>query len=260
MATDTRALKRIVEQVKQREKSIELFLEKLSHIYDRSVADLLQELRDKKPGAANAARIISELDDVMADYGFSEAFAEQLSIYRDEITDIEKELARLGVRDDILTGVDVETVEALAQFNSKKIASTFERMIGDSESLIFRSYILGEPVNLETVKEQVSGRVFSQVKTEMNTAMATFARTVTAKKGIDAGFELYLYIGPEDDVTRPFCDELLDKDPPIYTLEEISAMDNEQGMDVFSSGGGYNCRHQWRPVTVEMARNLGYEA
>jgi hypothetical protein len=35
-------------------------------------------------------------------------------------------------------------------------------------------------------------------------------------------------------------------------------MDNGQGLDVLTSGGGYNCRHEFRPITLEFAKSLGY--
>lgn len=58
---------------------------------------------------------------------------------------------------------------------------------------------------------------------------------------------LYAYIGPVDAIVRPFCREHLGK---VYTQEEIEAMDNGQLPNPFVTGGGYNCRHLWAPLSA----------
>lgn len=66
-----------------------------------------------------------------------------------------------------------------------------------------------------------------------------------------------MYVGPLDDATRPFCEEILNsKDLPIYTVEEIQSMDNGQLGDVFTSCGGYNCRHEWVPISGNLEKEL----
>ena len=59
----------------------------------------------------------------------------------------------------------------------------------------------------------------------------------------------YRYEGPEDKLTRPFCDKMLArmaKSGPV-TREEIDKLDNEEEQlsDAWLHCGGYNCRHQW---------------
>jgi len=45
---------------------------------------------------------------------------------------------------------------------------------------------------------------------------------------------------------RPFCKAHYNK---IYTIEQIKALDNGQGLPVITHLGGYNCRHFWQLVT-----------
>jgi hypothetical protein len=56
----------------------------------------------------------------------------------------------------------------------------------------------------------------------------------------------YEFSGPIDRGLRPFCRHLLGR---IHTGDEIAAMRNPHGMEVFWTGGGWGCRHRWLPVT-----------
>jgi hypothetical protein len=89
-----------------------------------------------------------------------------------------------------------------------------------------------------------------EVYTLANTHLQAAARTALVAKVEQAGAELgvevvYQYLGPRDQVTRPFCLRLLDRK---LTLAEIRKLDNGQGLPVLTHGGGYNCRHRWVPV------------
>jgi hypothetical protein len=58
--------------------------------------------------------------------------------------------------------------------------------------------------------------------------------------------QLYAYVGPVDSLIRPFCLRHIGK---VYTRAEIEALDNEQLPNPFLTGGGYNCRHLWAPIS-----------
>lgn len=103
----------------------------------------------------------------------------------------------------------------------------------------------------------------AQLSQLSSTSVSTFYRTVA-----DIGFQkieavhgplAYRYVGPPsgDPVIRPFCEHLMKlvEGGRTFTRAEINAMDNGQrqwGMgDVFTSGGGFQCRHGWA-VVVEV--------
>jgi hypothetical protein len=82
------------------------------------------------------------------------------------------------------------------------------------------------------------------------TAVATYYRMIA-----DRGYQLiqedlpqsvlrYRFYGPYDRLTRPFCKHLL-QGGKSYTREQIDGMDNGQIPNVFITGGGFRCRHQW---------------
>jgi hypothetical protein len=89
-----------------------------------------------------------------------------------------------------------------------------------------------------------------QARTLSNTALAQYDNATTFQLAKQAGITKYKYHGPP--AQREFCQALL-ATGRYYTLEEIGRMDNGQGLPVWSSCGGYNCRHQWLAVPVRDA-------
>ena len=95
-----------------------------------------------------------------------------------------------------------------------------------------------------------------QARSMADTAMSTFYRTAQDRafqqiqKGQKAELK-YRYSGPEDKLTRPFCEHLLEVDKS-YTREQIERMHNGQLPNVFLTAGGWNCRHQWIVDTASL--------
>ncbi len=56
---------------------------------------------------------------------------------------------------------------------------------------------------------------------------------------------MFMYIGPVDKVTRPFCLQHVGR---VYTRARIARLSNGQLPDVLLTGGGYNCRHLFESV------------
>ena len=104
--------------------------------------------------------------------------------------------------------------------------------------------------DLVGVLKQQFEKTRSQAVTLADTATTMFYRTVTdtAFRKIEQEFPgvQYVYVGPDDLKTRPFCDDLLArmKTGPL-SRKEIDQLDNGQIPNVFLSCGGFNCRHQW---------------
>jgi len=66
------------------------------------------------------------------------------------------------------------------------------------------------------------------------------------------GLDKFMYSGPLDENTREFCEKLL-RGGEFYSKDKIAAMDNGQTQDVFTTCGGFNCRHKWVAVSDEIA-------
>jgi len=170
---------------------------------------------------------------------------------------IAQELSRPGIRV-TFADVDLDIVETLVTFDVDRVTSNVRKYVDDVRSTLMRAVIGGDKPNFTALRDTIGERMVSNLETEINTALMAFNRTVTTSKAQSLGFDLFIYLGPEDDITRPFCEDLLQEDPAIYTIEEIQDMDNGQGLPVLQYGGGYNCRHQWRPISTEQAAEQGY--
>ena len=96
--------------------------------------------------------------------------------------------------------------------------------------------------NMQTRMKRAQGRQLTEIKTKIS----QYGRGLTAVAGAAAGLDLYLYTGPRDGETRPFCKALVNK---VVDERQMSKLNNGQGLSVKTSGGGYNCRHSWSPVT-----------
>lgn len=87
----------------------------------------------------------------------------------------------------------------------------------------------------------------AQARTIYDTAVSTFSRQVGQLGTTGEPDEAFLYVGPDDIKTRPFCKAHVDR---VYSRAAIDAMDNGQLPNVMLTGGGYNCRHQFRRVSA----------
>ena len=96
----------------------------------------------------------------------------------------------------------------------------------------------------------------SEASTLAATGISTFYRTIADKgyakveDALPVGSSLeFTYAGPPagDKLIRPFCQRLMAmaQGGRTWTRGQIDSMDNDQLPDVFRTGGGFNCRHQW---------------
>ena len=97
--------------------------------------------------------------------------------------------------------------------------------------------------------------------TEARTQLAAadrFVNDVTRKSVDPSGKDLLLaYIGPDDKITRPFCDHLVNK---AFAVKDFDKLRNGQSSaHPRVMGGGWNCRHDIRAVVddKEILKDLG---
>lgn len=253
MATRKEQQAQLRRQQAETDREVERFLAQLKRLLDTSLEQILGEIED---GNIEPVAALGGLLDSFRARGLDTQLAELGVLYGKEL----KNVVELFETENIPLELqpDLNTLEALIQFRVETAQNKIHERITSLRPAIMESIILGtrpEPrvlaQNFETLTESV-------IATELNTGLSAFNRTAIALQAERAGLTLYKYLGPDDDVTRPFCGALLTRDPPIYSIDEIDSMDNGQLGDVLVTGGGYNCRHQWRPISDESAREEGY--
>jgi hypothetical protein len=120
------------------------------------------------------------------------------------------------------------------------------KALGDIRGVITGSYPWGNRTGLY---EWHAGTYY-------RTAHFQASRKLMAAEAKEAGLDRRLYLGPFDAKTRTFCQRHIGH---TYTVEEIEQMDNGQTGPVITDGGGWNCRHQWDPVSTKVADALDDE-
>jgi hypothetical protein len=222
-------------------KELELFIE--SYI-SRFIDDL--EDGDEDPIARLGALLQG-----MKDAGLDTRLARIGELYGKELNLAMRKFRETGL--DTKLAIDATTIEALVRFKVEQVELKIFESVGSVRPLLLQTIILGEKIDLNSIMKRISDVPLHQIETELRTSMMAFNRTITAIQAEENGIEKFLYIGPDDKITRDFCSDVLnERNPPVFTINEIEAMDNGQGLDVLQYGGGYNCRHEWRPVTPEI--------
>ena len=156
------------------------------------------------------------------------------------------ELSTIGAQVDILSTQNVSDVFENTILNSVK------QSVRDSlNDLIVDVPLKTVMSNMQKRMQRAEGRQLTEVKTKLS----QYGRSITAIAAAEADIDHFLYTGPDDGVTRDFCEALVNK---VVTSKQMRRLDNGQGLSVKTSGGGYNCRHSWSPVTqgVIKAANL----
>lgn len=154
-----------------------------------------------------------------------------------------------------------ETVDSSFQFNS--ILPQIDNLQIQSSNAVFdeivipiyqksireslRDMTLEIPVQtaiseLQTKMKKKEGAALTEVKTEIS----KYGRRINAVAATAAGLKNFLYTGPRDGVTRNFCRALVNL---VVNDQQMKQLNNNQGLNVITSGGGYNCRHSWSPVS-----------
>lgn len=248
-------------RIRARDAEIEAFTAKLERILGSATSELGRSINGAVSGSLSeldGLRALADFEQVLKDSGLSSELTRLRGTYASELEFIRQHFSEVGFpEDEIFTGVDREMVEVLIQSDFNKVGNTIRSLGTDMQSVIARQVLTGQSPSIDSTMPQ---RALKRINTELHTGVAAFARTVTVKKAKDllGDNPKFLYTGARPDgVIRDFCKGLLiDRNPAIYTLREIEAMDNNQGLEVLAYGGGYNCRHDWSPVTDELAEEL----
>lgn len=253
-AEDKKIKNRIVRQVNSREKLIEAFVNRLDNFLGKNIQEIIGTIEIGKARGQEVASMLGALMPELQSAGLEKEISKIRELYADELQFISDEFEELDQKD-VFSSADTSLVEALIDNGINKISTEATKHGLDIQAEVMQSVLVGKELTAKEIRER---GLPATIKTELNTALMVFNRTVSQNKADELGFKLFLYVGPDDKITRPFCKNLLDKNPPIYTAEEINAMNNGQGLNVRTAGGGYNCRHHWSAVSEELAKSLGY--
>lgn len=179
---------------------------------------------------------------------FTRSFPQQIPFFEETLEAINETLARPLPAIKLLAR-DERAIEAV-QLNSQ---DSLRALVKAQASRTERTALLQVgAAGLDELTDALADGFMAtmpQARTLAETSMSMYYRTVSErsydflerKTGRE---QLYLYQGPADKLTRPFCIRLL-KLRQFLTRRQIDALDNESIPGVFLSAGGFNCRHHW---------------
>jgi len=234
---------------------------------------LVLDYKDQLLGTAANFRVLKKLPDILsaeldlAGYGrlataWTNQFSQQLPFLQDVIEGLSKELVtplpklELGVADTkLLESVRAGSITSMDAVMDAAGTQAMQRALFAVGGLPFR--------DMTDLLASGLSRSIPQARTIADTSQNVFFRTASDMqfKRIESAYpkeqRLYIYSGPDDKITRPFCHRLLSRKRP-FMRAEIDELDNGQLPNVWLTGGGWNCRHNFyldvRSIQKDQAR------
>lgn len=253
-------------RIKATEAQVAAFVGDLDRFVRDELSRILKKAISGDISAKEATRLLGRVFSELEKAGLSDKVKKAKALYEDQLANVADDFRALGIKS-AFSDADEATITALVNTDLSRIPASVEKFTTDIRAAMMRTIIGGDAPSFPDLYGTLGGRLMGNLETELNTSLQAFSRTMTANKAEELGFELFVYLGPDDSVTRDFCDECLKGKAPgvkprsvaIYTRDEIARMNNGQDLDVMTHGGGYNCRHQWRPIDEEEAKRRGYD-
>lgn len=229
----------------------------------QSVIDFLSQVRGKggiiPPTPANLnfmVQSIEQLNRQLRESGYDRLIGDYLTGVDDVIRQVKATLEITGIERAFLAK-DFDIIKIIQQGIDQKFAVIGERAVADIVDQLMQGVLSNasfkDMVGLlsdSIVGTDVRGGLLTRyTKTYAHDAIMGLDRSLNLAAGNNIEAEQYLYMGPADKATRPFC---IDRVGKMFTVKEINGMDNGMGLDVWLNGGGWNCRHSWVPVAAEM--------
>lgn len=261
MTEEQRLIARALRYAREGERLTAAFVTELRRVLRASERELAQLVIDARAGSASAAvtaqRVIlmrTQVRAILNANGYEVVVATATQAAAERIVKA------------ALTGRARTAVTAFSALNRSAIEALRQLMALDlleqgnvAALAIWRALaqqVLGVKSTAELVKAlaRVLDRSEAQIRNLFDTSVSIFTRTVediaTGELGPD---QPYLYVGPVDEITRPFC---LEHVGTVMTRDKIDQLDNGQIPNPFISGGGYSCRHVFQAVESKELRAM----
>lgn len=253
--------RRIEKSVSERDLDVQIFIARLEKVLSREVSRLEARLLEGEIAAEQANFLIQDLFNKLRNGPIANEIRRIENLFAKELIRANELLEAGGIsaREINFSKADLDLVESLIFSAEQEATIRLERYVNTIRTEVMRKILTGEKPNIENLRDELEPKQFSQLETEINTQAAATQRAAVMAKADRFGIDSFLYRGPDDKRTRPFCRHVLSKKPAIYTraeIEELNSLPEASGMDVFTFCGGYNCRHYWSPVSDQRAREL----
>lgn len=207
---------------------------------------------DTTENAARVEAMLTELSAAINANGYQRVIDAQLAALQQLQADIIEQSDRLGLSTTVQrrTARLIETLRTNASDEIRRLAN---ELIGRLSGLIGASVGIEEKDELIDAAFKYVDTTDHYVRTVSTTNLMAFNSLIRVAQAQDGGVQYFLYQGPKDDLTRPWCSHFVDR---LVTAKILR--DNQdrwgrgrQPKPVLAYRGGWNCRHRLVPVVDE---------
>lgn len=253
MATLDSSSQSLIRRTQRIEADIDAAISSIISTLDRELERVIREIADA-PTEAARFQILADIPGAVGAVTDKVQAIEE--IYGAELRAVGIAIAESAGGAVVASGADAAVINALIDFDLDAILEKITNHAVNIRAQVTRQVMAGVAPDIDMLLPDSSSRLKAQLSAELNTAVAGFSRTVALRKAEDAGLELFVYAGPLDQITRPFCRERVGR---VFTKAEVADWDNGQGLPAAVYLGGYNCRHRLNPISRKRAREVyGY--
>ncbi len=211
--------------------------------YDRAQDEFISDVKDMEDEGLSTEEIILAISAVsIADYWLADlgmqAAMDNLMLSFDEILDSAVFFGKI-------TEAELLAMRSMQQSSILQFTGTLGE---DLRMGILRGQVFRNPADeIKAMISRAPNLRPQYLETYINTAMSTYARTVTAVQALDVPANTkFIYIGPLDEKTRPICVKMLGEGG--LTRKQIES----RYPGAFLDGGGFNCRHKWEKMSSKV--------
>ena len=215
---------------------------------ERIFRELFDELRTSGVGQQMDIEEIQNIRALLRAAGYDD-LVDRLSVESAHMLDVMQERLRAtGLPAEFVTP-NPDQVAALIDIDHADMEFYGLEISHKIEQSLRRSVLAGQTIeeatdSIETALTAASLNP-SNAYTLANTSLLDLNQRAQNMAAETGGAEWWVYLGPDDDATRPFCQALIDT---RFSRDMIGALDNQQIPDAFVSRGGWNCRHQFLAI------------
>ncbi len=245
--------KQVAQELSQVGSVSESFARELARVLDetngrtRSIIRTLEasdgRLVASQAALGRAVRLRVELEAVLESAGYGALVNAALSDPLDRLTATALRGRRIINQAATLTPLDLDILQTWETVHRADLLGVGQRHVEG----LWRTVVGGMLSNRDTdgLVDEVGNLVdvtLPQARTLYDTAVSSHVRQVHQLGIRPSDSDRFIYQGPNDTETRPFCAGLVNE---VMTRAEVDDLDNGQLPNSLLSGGGYNCRHIW---------------
>jgi hypothetical protein len=186
-----------------------------------------------------------QIENILRDSGYYQDVEVLLKSQLGLIDDIIKEYKLFDYTLDF-TSLNKEAIKQLIKnssvvFENIGIQATSQIYNGIYDSLVTDMPLSDAVSNIRNAIDNIKLKQYAG--TYANTEYMKFNRSVSGIMSNQTGWNTYQFMGPIDaKLSHDFC---LRHVGEIMTRKKIDEYSKQYGFDIFTNGGGWNCRHKW---------------